>query len=140
MKKQLTLAEENVFSIDQWVKKRYKTPPIRETCFSEYYPVYGRVAKKDGISRIVSFRVAGFTVSPCINYLSPSVIEMKLTQGGEGCVDWKLTEGKKTVFSGTVLTSVGPGVNGHISHETLDRLRKLALDYARLLERAMKGI
>lgn len=140
MKKQLTLAEENVYSIDQWVKKREKTPPIRETCFSEYYPVYGRVAKKDGITRIVSFRVAGFTVSPCINYLSPSVIEMKLTQGGEGCVDWKLTEGKKTVFSGTVLTSVVPDVNGHISHDTLDRLHKLALDYARLLEMAMKGI
>ena len=140
MKKQLTLAEENVYSIDQWVKNREKTPLIRETCFSEYYPVYGRVAKKDGITRIVSFRVAGFTVSPCINYLSPSVIEMKLTQGGEGCLDWKLTEGKKSVFSGTVLTSVVPGVNGHISHETLDRLHKLALDYARLLERAMKGI
>lgn len=140
MKKQLTLTEENVYSIDQWVKKREKTPLISETCFDEYHPVYGRVAKKDGISRIVSFRVTGFCVSPSLNYLAPSIIEMTLTQGGEGCVDWKLTEGKKTVFSGTVLTSVVPGVNGHISHETLDRLHKLALDYARLLERAMKGI
>lgn len=140
MKKQFTLAEENVYSIDQWVKKREKTPLISETCFDEYHPVYDRVARKDGIFHIVSFRVAGFSVSPCINYLSPSIIEMTLTQGGEGCLDWKLTDGKKTVFSGTILTSVVPDVNGHISHETLDRLHKLALDYARLLERAMKGI
>lgn len=140
MKKQLTLAEENVYSIDQWVKKREKTPLISETCFNEYHPVYGRVVRKNGISRIVSFRVTGFCVSPTINYLSPSIIEMTLTQGGEGCLDWKLTDGKKTVFSGTILTSVVPGVNGHISHDILDRLRKLALDYARLLERAMKGI
>ena len=140
MKKPLTLAEENVYSIDQWVKNREKTPLISETCFDEYHPVYGRVAKADGISRIVSFRVAGFTVSPCINYLSPSIIEMVLTQGGEGCLDWKLTDGKKTVFSGTVLTSVVPDVNGHIDHDRLDRLYKLALDYARLLERAMKGM
>lgn len=140
MKKQLTLAEENVYSIDQWVKKREKTPLISETCFDEYHPVYSRVARKDGISHIVSFRVAGFSVSPCINYLPPSIIEMTLTQGGEGCLDWKLTDGKKTVFSGTILTSVVPDVNGHISHDTLDYLYKLALDYARLLERAMKGI
>lgn len=140
MKKQLTLAEENVYSIDQWVKNREKTPLISELCFDEHHPVYGRVAKQDGISRIVSFRVAGFTVSPCINYLSPSIIEMTITQGGEGCLDWKLTDGKKTVFSGTILTSVVPDVNGHISHDRLDRLHKLALDYARLLERAMKGM
>jgi len=140
MKKQLTLAEENVYSIDQWIKKREKSPLISEVCFNEYHPVYGRVAKKDGITRIVSFRVAGFSVSPSLNYLSPSVIEMTLTQGGEGCLDWKLTDGKRTVFSGTILTSVVPGVNGHIPHDRLDRLHKLALDYARLLERSMKGI
>lgn len=135
MKKQLTLAEENVYSIDQWVKKREKTPIISEPCFDEYPPVYGRVAP-----RIVSFRVAAFSVSPSINYISPSFIEMTLTQGGEGCLDWKLTDGKKTVFSGTVLTSVVPGMNGHIPHDRLDRLYNLALDYARLLQRAMKGI
>lgn len=140
MKKQLTLAEENVYSIDQWVKKRENTPLISETCFDEYHPVYGRVAKQDGNSRIVSFRVAGFSVSPCINYLSPNIIEMTLTQGGEGCLDWKLTDGNRTVFHGTILTSVVPGVNGHIPHDRLDRLRQLALDYARLLERSMKGI
>lgn len=140
MKKPLTLTEENVYSIDQWVAKREKTPLISELCFDEHYPVYGRVAKQDGVSRIVSFRVAGFTVSPCINYLSPSIIEMTLVQGGEGCLDWKLTDGKKTVFSGTILTSVVPDVNGHISHDRLDRLYKLALDYARLLERSMKGM
>ena len=140
MKKQLTLTEENVYSIGEWIKKREKSPFISELCFDEHRPVFGRVAKQDGVSRIVSFRIAGFSVSPCINYLSPSIVEMTVTQGGEGCVDWKLTDGKKTVFSGTILTSVVPGVNGHISHETLDRLHKLALDYARLLERSMKGI
>lgn len=140
MKKQLTLAEENVYSIDQWIKKREKTPLISEVCFDEHHPVYGRVAKQDGISRIVSFRVAGFSVSPCLNYLHPSIVEMTLTQGGEGCLEWKLTNGKEVVFKGDILTSVVPDVNGHISHGTLDRLHKLALDYARLLERAMKGI
>ena len=65
---------------------------------------------------------------------------MTLTHGGEGCLDWKLTDGKKTVFSGTILTSVVPGMNGHIPHDRLDRLYNLALDYARLLQRAMKGI
>ena len=140
MKKQLTLTEENVYSIGEWIKKREKSPFISELCFDEHHPVFGRVAKQDGVSRIVSFRIAGFSVSPCINYLSPSIVEMTVTQGGEGCVDWKLTDGKKTVFSGTILTSVVPGVNGHISHDSLDRLHKLALDYARLLERSMKGI
>ena len=69
---------DGVYSIDQWVKKRENTPLISETCFDEYHPVYGRVATQDGNSRIVSFRVAGFSVSPCINYLSPNIIEMTL--------------------------------------------------------------